>query len=126
MGTTVLDAASCAIPSIVVYHNTMKNMSCGMFHSNPRVIGENGQDVDGKPAIKEIEKMYMIGKKEYLQLRESTYNSFKLNYDIDNFMDKLINFNVKDNGVLINTRDYIQHRLVYYLRAVRRVIKHLD
>ena len=116
MGTTVLDAADLGVPSIVIFHSTMKNIASGFFHENPTVIGRCG---DGKPAIDLLNEILDCSIQEYKSVREKTYIGYKNNYDIECFMKRILSIH-NNKKVYLKNRDWIFHSLLFKLRSFRR------
>lgn len=92
MGTTLLDAASVGLPSIVAMHDQMGMISSGLFIDSYNNVG-------GIPEISNcqtdflclLKKILSMDNNSYLELCKDSYNVLSHHYDINYVMNKIMN-----------------------------------
>ena len=122
MGTTVLDAANMGVPALTVYHNTMKNLTCGFFYENPPVLGRKFINEEGNPSIDYIYNTLRMNEKQYLETRRITFEAIKEYYDINTYMAKILGISVSNSKVLLSNMEFMIHDMLYGVRNLRRKI----
>lgn len=112
MGTSILDAVNSGVLSIVVSSFTYQNRAIGMFHENPLTLGEPDNYIDTMSCKKIIETIINIGPENYANLVKMDYNALLENYDINNFMKRLIDLKNINKHPVGSWRDLITIRLI--------------
>ena len=122
MGTTVLDAANLAVPSIVVYHNTMEFKAVGFFQDNPSILGKDGRKGEGYSGKEFIDKIFNMTETEYNKMEIETYSEYSKNYNIEKHMNDLFSISLRDGRKNVTFVECYIHFLLYSLRKYRRRI----
>lgn len=103
MGTSVLDAADLATPSImaVPYSNLFK--SNGFFHENPLGIGA----LDGiDSGICQLKTILQLSDRQYLDISRKTKNLLRRNYDVSAIAPLIMDNQIIEKGALISQNEY--------------------
>ncbi len=114
MGTTVLDAANKAVPTIPVWHSTMECITSGMFSDNPQTISKwiDKADIDEL-----IINTLSMSDAEYCELSKATYIAYKNHYDIDLILPKILDRNQSLN-IKIPFIPFMIHNTLYLIKKI--------
>ncbi len=102
MGSTVLEASSYGLPSIVVAYNTTQLEPIGFFHDNSDVIGEASKPDTHRESFSElVGKIYNMDNEKYLITQRKTYEMYAREYSIDRVMETLLKLDNDDVRVTV-------------------------
>lgn len=88
MGTTILDAVNCGVPSIPVQPYTYECNSSGFFHQQP---GNLASYEPSRPSYHYVEQVINMSVSEYVELCEVEHRALVDCYDIDRLATHLMN-----------------------------------
>lgn len=112
MGTTVLDAANKAVPTIPVWHSTMECITSGMFSDNPQTISKW---IDKADINELIINTLSMSDAEYCVLSKATYVAYKDHYDIDLILPEMLDRN-QSLDIKIPFIPFVIHNTLYFIK----------
>ena len=118
MGTSVLDAALCYKPSIAVRLDTYENIGNCMISERPELITTN-QNCNDRAVIL-LEKVLKMNDSEYMQESLDSFEKVKCTYDIDIFMETLLNAKTMTNDSLLSKWEIFVHDVNRFRLSMRQ------
>lgn len=113
MGTTILEAASYGVPSIIVSYGTYSFISNGLFNEEPMLLAckSNTENSNG---IEYVKRIMNINSEQYQIIQTETVNALKMNYDENIIMERLDNWQCNND-----------YSLKYYEKFFIKVYYHI-
>ena len=124
MGTTLLDAVNCGVPSIVVDAYKYECNCVGFFHDNIDKLAGMGSNIIVS-AHTLIEKVINMSRAEYITLCKAAHQKFEMTYNIDNILPNFLSKIVIRNRAIFRKSEL---RFIFLFEAttvmVNRVLTH--
>ena len=122
MGTSVIEASFCKVPSLVAIENSKEDISYGFLHQLPYYnVGERNNNLKEKKVYNLIKDLLLLDDKAYEQTSEKAYDYVKA-YSMENLMPKWLE--QMDKLPLINTNIPQFYKYLYLvLEVINPILK---
>lgn len=124
MGTTILDAANYALPSLVVKSYTYNCSFVNFFHEKPTCIGgmaETTNDCGSYATNSYLDYILNLETPEYIHICNKTFQALQDNYDIDRNVPKILNIAHSVQSVEFSLRQRFFVKCLNFYHILRRM-----
>lgn len=90
MGTTILEATSYGVPSLVASYGTRLFSTVGFFYENPKIIGSKFSNMCS--GLNRIIEAYNMPSESYEEIQNKSFNALKDYYDEDKILERFNNW----------------------------------
>jgi hypothetical protein len=118
MGTTILEAASYALPAMTSSTYNFENKVIGYFHEHPESLGSENYSKNGYDFL--LELIYCNFEK-YLDISSKSYDSIMKYYDIDLVMNKYLITQENQNEIKLPLYLYYIVNIIFKLISIKQM-----